>query len=749
MGGYKASSTEKRRPALIGFLALVALALISSAQVEAAFPSTVVYFPAVGRVTGSGSPPSQFYTTVWITNLSSVSTVHFVFQFLQQGQANLSPVSFSDTLAPGQTKQYENVVENTLLLTNVQGAARVSADGEIFASERIFNQFTGAALDTSVGLFFAGVPESFAIGLGENASIQGVNQGTLENFRYNFAIIETTGSSATVHVSVVNQLGSVVSSKDYMMLPFEQIQQNVSDIIPGIIAANARLTATVTAGPGRVIFAGAQLANVSQDSSGFEMSFKGSLLGSAGVTSLNGLSGAVTLSPGTNVTFGGSGNNIIINSAGGGGGGVTSLNGESGAVSLVAGSNVTLTPSGSTITIAASGGGGGGLSAVSHNGTLTGDGTGGNPLAVAAPLNLANGETTFTAAGPTIGVFASTTDTVITPASPAILGTAPVLGVYGQATNGSGAQSWGELGRFFNSHYFGMLGFTHDASTGAAAIYGDQNFGSGTTPTFPIGVWGDSHDGTGVLGTSSSTIDHQWYGVVGYGALGVEGIGMVAGTNGGGTFSYGVEGDSYLFGDLRVGVFGYATGGTTNYAGYFLGNVNINGTVHTSGAAVRLDNPLDPENKYIYHSSVESADMKNLYDGVVTLDARGDAVVQLPQWFEALNRDFRYQLTCIGGFSPVWIEREVAGGQFVIKGEKPGQRVSWQLTGIRHDSWADAHRIPVEVDKPESERGTLLNPADLGQPLERSLEWRINPEYQKAVEKQREAEAMQAQESKN
>jgi hypothetical protein len=194
-------------------------------------------------------------------------------------------------------------------------------------------------------------------------------------------------------------------------------------------------------------------------------------------------------------------------------------------------------------------------------------------------------------------------------------------------------------------------------------------------------------------------------------------------------------------GSTRVGVFGYATGGTSNFAGYFAGNVNINGTTHTSGAAVVMDDPLDPENKYIYHASVQSSEMKNMYDGLVVLDGRGEATVRLPDWFEALNRDFRYQLTCIGGFSRVWIEREVGGNEFTIKGEQPGQKISWQLTGVRQDAWANAHRTPLEMDKPESERGTLLHPEDVGQPLEKSLEWKMNPEYRKAVEKQRQLAA--------
>ena len=37
-------------------------------------------------------------------------------------------------------------------------------------------------------------------------------------------------------------------------------------------------------------------------------------------------------------------------------------------------------------------------------------------------------------------------------------------------------------------------------------------------------------------------------------------------------------------------------------------------------------------------------------------------------------------------------------------------KVSWQVTGIRQDAWANAHRIPVEEEKPEQERGFYLHP---------------------------------------
>ena len=69
---------------------------------------------------------------------------------------------------------------------------------------------------------------------------------------------------------------------------------------------------------------------------------------------------------------------------------------------------------------------------------------------------------------------------------------------------------------------------------------------------------------------------------------------------------------------------------------------------------------LDPANKYLYHSFVESPDMMNVYNGNVVTDKRGMATVVLPEYFEALNSDFRYQLTVIGRFArPSWPPRSV------------------------------------------------------------------------------------------
>ncbi|MEM1271948.1 MAG: hypothetical protein AAGI08_18015, partial [Bacteroidota bacterium] len=136
------------------------------------------------------------------------------------------------------------------------------------------------------------------------------------------------------------------------------------------------------------------------------------------------------------------------------------------------------------------------------------------------------------------------------------------------------------------------------------------------------------------------------------------------------------------------------------------GDVRVTGNLAKSAGTFRIDHPLDPENKFLYHSFVESDEMLNVYNGNAILNEDGRAVVDLPEWFEALNKDFRYQLTTIGGYAPVYVGAEIANNQFEIAGGTPGLKVSWQITGVRADPYAEANRVQVEQDKPEALRGT-------------------------------------------
>jgi hypothetical protein len=113
--------------------------------------------------------------------------------------------------------------------------------------------------------------------------------------------------------------------------------------------------------------------------------------------------------------------------------------------------------------------------------------------------------------------------------------------------------------------------------------------------------------------------------------------------------------------------------------------------------------------------------MLNVYNGNITTDKHGMATVLLPEYFGALNRDFRYQLTVIGQFAQAIVAEEIENNRFVIRTSKPGVKVSWQVTGIRQDAYANANRIPVEENKPAQERGLYLHPEVFGQPANKSV----------------------------
>ena len=151
------------------------------------------------------------------------------------------------------------------------------------------------------------------------------------------------------------------------------------------------------------------------------------------------------------------------------------------------------------------------------------------------------------------------------------------------------------------------------------------------------------------------------------------------------------------------------------------GNLNVTGTITKGGGSFKIDHPLDPANKYLSHSFVESPDMMNVYNGNVVSDKHGFATVVLPDYFQALNRDFRYQLTVIGRFAQAVVAQEIKNNVFTIKTSKPAVKVSWQVTGVRQDAYAEAHRIPVEEEKPKEEHGHYLHPELFGASNEETI----------------------------
>ncbi|HET9530703.1 MAG TPA: hypothetical protein VFQ92_10145 [Blastocatellia bacterium] len=340
-----------------------------------------------------------------------------------------------------------------------------------------------------------------------------------------------------------------------------------------------------------------------------------------------------------------------------------------------------------------------GIAVVSRDATLQGDGTQASPLGLSVPLIL-SGES---------------------PAS-------GIIKVTNNRTSGIGIEARG-----------GMLGA---GVVGTGGIGSQQNARAGSGV---VGVGGDSVNGNGVVAGS---------GVLALGGRGdvVNGEGVVA-MGGGAAFGSGTE-RSGAAGVRAIGGEGQGVGrrggpgivaergfglngATVGFAGVFIGDVQVQGTLSKFAGSFKIDHPLDPENKYLSHSFVESPDMMNIYNGNITTDQNGLATIELPDYFEALNRDFRYQLTVVGQFAQAIVAEKVKNNRFTIQTSAPGVEVSWQVTGIRQDAWANKNRIPVEEAKSEKERGHYLYPEGFGKDEEHSVTWANEPEMMREMKKQR------------
>jgi hypothetical protein len=252
----------------------------------------------------------------------------------------------------------------------------------------------------------------------------------------------------------------------------------------------------------------------------------------------------------------------------------------------------------------------------------------------------------------------------------------------------------------FQPSNMGVAGYANTSSYGNYAVYG-QSTGSG------VGNYGGAFYSTGTGGGN--------YGVLAYASntTGAK-IGLYAAT------------DKANAGDIAA----YLDGNVT-----ITGNLSITGSISKGSGTFKIDHPLDPENKYLVHSFVESPDMMNVYNGNVTTDANGFATVTLPDYFQVANKDFRYQLTPIGQFAQCIVKEEISNNTFVIQTDKPNVKVSWQITGIRNDPYSNTHRIVAEEEKTSDNKGKYLHPKVYGK-SENEQEGKVftEEEFQKQLE---------------
>ena len=282
-----------------------------------------------------------------------------------------------------------------------------------------------------------------------------------------------------------------------------------------------------------------------------------------------------------------------------------------------------------------------------------------------------------------------------------------VTGLGGDAvTSGIGSLARGGFGLRALGGNAESSGLTSDATAGHGGILSGGNAESSAANVAVSAGHGITANGGDILAAGPGSTITPGNGVVGQG--GNDETGTVPGGHG------------------IVGIPG--TGLVPGLAGLFNGNVQVNGDFTATGAkAFKIDHPLDPENKYLCHAAVESSELKNFYDGLAVLDEKGEAVVEMPPWFEALNEKIRYQLTPLG-FTPhpLYIAAELENNRFRIAGGSPGLKVCWQVTGGRKDVYAQTSGFQAEIPKAPHEQGCYLNPDLYGKAQEKGLFYAVN-----------------------
>lgn len=287
-------------------------------------------------------------------------------------------------------------------------------------------------------------------------------------------------------------------------------------------------------------------------------------------------------------------------------------------------------------------------------------------------------------------------------------------GVYGRSTNGF--SNYGVVGDAVqnantNVGVYGLASGNGDGQL-TSRNYGVIGMSGGNFEGSNFGLWGQvqgvsKQDNVGVLGYNNATGSGS--NAKNYGAL-MFSVGSSTISSNYGIYTEASQNSS----PLNYGIYSFVTPGTNSFSGYFVGNVQINGNLNVTGniskggGTFKIDHPTDPYNKYLVHSFVESPEMINIYNGIISTDSNGIAIVYLPEYFQSANKDFKYQLTTIGKFAQAIIFEEIKGNFFVIKTSEPNTKVSWEVTGVRADKYAENNRVIPEQEK--ELKGTLIHP---------------------------------------
>ena len=275
--------------ARLGAVLLLGMALVLAPTAAASLTGTDVVVPT--SASAGGAYGSYWMTTLWVTN-GSMAPTDVEMAFLERDVSNTAPVLYRVTMAPGESRSWEDAVKTLFGKTGTAGAIRLRSTNDVLVVSRTYND-AGGDISNSVGTSLEAVPAGMGAGIGRTTTFLGVTPDGSGVFRYNFGLVEVDGKAVTLRIVLRDVAGSLLGSVEAPVRALEMKQYAVSDLFPGATAPTAAVDVTVTAGNGRVVGFSTLIPNGSNSPTGFGMSLDTqSFIGPQGIAGPQGPAGA-------------------------------------------------------------------------------------------------------------------------------------------------------------------------------------------------------------------------------------------------------------------------------------------------------------------------------------------------------------------------------------------------------------------------------------------------------------------------
>ena len=289
--------------------------------------------------------------------------------------------------------------------------------------------------------------------------------------------------------------------------------------------------------------------------------------------------------------------------------------------------------------------------------------------------------------------------------------------VYGENTNSSNPYNTIEASTNSSNQYTSAVAGYYDGTSQGIGVYGSIYNSSSTGVAGVMGVNNRTNGGHGVYGQGVNGVVGESANINGYGVWGSNSATTDPGTGVAGIGVTGVAGQSTNT-TLSYGLYSYDDGGIYN-------QLDVGGNFSAGGTkSFRIDNPNDPDNKFLVHFCAESPEVLNIYRGTTILNNNGEATVTLPDYFEKINKNFSYSLTPVGNAAPnIFVKQKIKNGKFIIAGGNPNQEIDWVVYAERNDKYLQKNP-EVRNTQPEKTgryKGKYVHPELYGKSKEQSI----------------------------